>query len=182
MNSFDLKYTLTWKKFCFLLILPFVVLASGGCGFYNLSFTGGQYSGARTFSVDYFRPQAALSTPIYAQRLTESMKDLLVAQSPLKLVETDGELQYAGAITEYKVTPVAVEGGASETASLNRLTISVKINYVNTIETDLSFERSFSKFADFDAGSDLFSVEENLWKEINEQLTIEIFNASVGNW
>ncbi len=170
------------KKRGLLIILPLSILLLSGCGFYNLSFTGGQYSGARTFSVDYFRPQAALSTPIYAQRLTESMKDLLVAQSPLKLVEADGELQYAGSITEYRVSPVAVEGGASETASLNRLTISVKINYVNTIETDLSFERSFSKFADFDAGSDLFSVEENLWKEINEQLTIEIFNASVGNW
>lgn len=158
------------------------MLVISGCSFYNISLTGGQYSGARTFSVDYFKPQAALATPVYAQRLTESMKDLLVAQSPLKLVEAEGELQYAGAITEYRISPVAVEGGTSETASLNRLTIAVKINYVNTIEPDLSFEKSFTKFADFDAGSDLFSVEETLWKEINEQLTIEIFNASVGNW
>jgi hypothetical protein len=182
MNWFDKTYQVVWKRFGLLLILPAFVFTTVGCGFYNLSFTGGQYSGARTFSVDYLKPQAALSTPIYSQRLTETLKDLLVAQSPLKLVETDGELQYAGSIIEYRVSPVAIEAGNSETASLNRLTIGVKINYVNTIETDLSFEKTFSKFADFDAGADLFSVEENLWKEINEQLTIEIFNASVGNW
>lgn len=162
--------------------VPLFSFLLSGCSFYNISLTGGQYSGARTFSVDYFKPQAALASPTYSQRLTESLKDLLVAQSPLKLVENDGELQYSGVITEYRVSPVAIQAGTSETASLNRLTISIKVNYVNSIETDLSFEKSFSKFIDFDAASDLFSVEESLWKEINDQLTIEIFNASVGNW
>ena len=164
-----------------MLTMAFMLLLSS-CRFYNISLTGGQYSGAKTFSVDYLKPQAALATPTYSQRLTETLKDLLVAQSPLKLVEADGELQYSGVVTEYQVSPVAIQAGTAETASLNRLTISIKINYVNTIENDLSFERSFSKFADFDAASDLFSVEESLWKDINEQLTIEIFNASVGNW
>lgn len=144
--------------------------------------TGGQYSGAKTFSVDYLKPQTGLATPAYCQKLTESLKDLLLSQSPLKLVETDGELQYAGTVTEYKITPVAIQGGAVEQASLNRLAISVKIKYQNINEKDLNFEKSFSKFADFEATQDLFTIEEELWRQINEQLTIEIFNASVGNW
>jgi hypothetical protein len=45
-----------------------------------------------------------------------------------------------------------------------------------------SQEKTFSKFADFDANQDLFSIEEGLWALINEQLTQEIYNASVGNW
>jgi hypothetical protein len=53
---------------------------------------------------------------------------------------------------------------------------------VNSLEPDLSFDKTFSKFADFDANQDLFSIEESLWSLINEQLTQEIYNASVGNW
>jgi hypothetical protein len=144
------------------------------------SLTGGQFSGASTFSVETFRSQTALASPIYAQRLTESFKDLLLSQSPLKISENDGDLQYKGFITEYKVTPVAVTG--NETASLNRLTISIKVKYVNTLEPELSFDKSFSKFADFDASQDLLTVEQELWATINDQLTQEIYNASVGNW
>jgi hypothetical protein len=151
-----------------------------GCGIY--SFTGGQYSGAKTFSVDYFKPQSAMVTPLYAQRFTESLKDLLLAQSPLRLAEKNGELSYSGTVIDYKTAPVAVQSGAAETASLNRLTITVKVKYENSIDTELSFEKTFSKFADYDANQDLFTIEESLWSLINEQLTQEIYNASVGNW
>lgn len=160
----------------------FVWIALTSCGVYSLSFTGGQFSGAKTFSVDYLKPQAALATPAYSQALTESLKDLLVAQSPMRVAEADGELQYSGSVIEYRTSPVSIQAGSTEQASQNRLTISVKIKYTNTIENELSFEKTFTKFVDYDASTDLFSVEEALWKQINEQLTIEIFNASVGNW
>ena len=164
----------------FFVIAICFVTALSGCGIY--SFTGGQFSGAKTFSVDYFKPQTAMATPLYAQRFTESLKDLLLAQSPLKLAERKGELTFSGTIVDYRTAPVAVQSGAAETASLNRLTITVKVSYVNSLEPDLSFEKTFSKFADFDANQDLFSIEEGLWSLINEQLTQEIYNASVGNW
>lgn len=151
-----------------------------GCGIY--SFTGGQFSGAKTFSVDYFKPQSAMVTPLYAQRFTESMKDLLLAQSPLKLAEDNGDLRFSGTVIDYRTSPVAVQSGAAETASLNRLTITVKVKYENTIDDALSFEKTFTKFADYDADKDLFTIEESLWSLINEQLTQEIYNASVGNW
>jgi hypothetical protein len=161
-------------------IIAFILTISlfSSCGIY--SFRGGQYSGAKTFSVDFFKPQTALATQIYAQNFTENLKDLMLAQSPLSLVEREGDLQYEGLITGYVVTPVAIQG--NETASLNRLTISVKVKYINTIEKNLSFERSFSKYADFEADVDLFSVEESLWAQINDQLAQEVYNASVGNW
>jgi hypothetical protein len=162
----------------FLLALSVSLLA--GCGIY--SFTGGQFSGAKTFSVDYFKPQSAMVTPLYAQRFTESLKDLLLAQSPLRLAEKNGELTYSGTVVDYRTAPVAIQSGAAETASLNRLTITVKVKYDNSLEPELSFEKTFSKFADYDANQDLFTIEESLWSLINEQLTQEIYNASVGNW
>jgi hypothetical protein len=157
-----------------------MIVSLSGCGIY--SFTGGQFSGAKTFSVEYFKPQSPLATPSYAQRLTESMKDLLLSQSPLKLAESDGDLHYSGMIIDYSTAPVAIQSGAAETASLNRLTITIKVKYENNLEPELNFEKSFTKFSDFDANQDLFSIEENLWKLINDQLTQEIYNSSVGNW
>jgi hypothetical protein len=56
------------------------------------------------------------------------------------------------------------------------------VKYENKLEPDLGFERTFTKFADFDANQDLFSIEESLWGLINDQLTQEIYNASLGNW
>jgi hypothetical protein len=162
----------------FLLAMSLSVLS--GCGIY--SFTGGQFSGAKTFSVDYFKPQSAMVTPLYAQRFTESLKDLLLAQSPLRIAEKNGELTYSGTVVDYRTAPVAIQSGAAETASLNRLTITVKVKYENSLEPELSFEKTFSKFADYDANQDLFTIEESLWSLINEQLTQEIYNASVGNW
>lgn len=163
-----------WSLMCIgLCLLP------ASCGVY--SFTGGQFSGAKTFSVGFFKPQNPLASQVYCQRFTESLKDLLLAQSPLKLAERDGDLMYEGAVTDYRITPVAVTN-ASETASLNRLTITVKVKYTNTLEKELGFERTFSKFADFDATRDILSVQEELWTTINDQLLQEIYNASVGNW
>lgn len=144
------------------------------------SLSGGQFSGAQNFSVSLFKSQTALASPIYAQRLTESLKDLLLSQSPLKIIENNGDLRYEGYITEYRVTPIAVQ--ANETSALNRLTITIKVKYTNTIEQELSFDKTFTKFADFEANQDLLAVEETLWREINDQLLQEIYNASVGNW
>jgi hypothetical protein len=144
------------------------------------SFSGGQFSGAKTFSVQYIKPQTALASPTYAQRLTESFKDVMLSQSPLAITESKGDLQYEGSITQYTITPVAVQ--SNETASLNRLSITIKISYTNTLEPDLNFEKTFTKFADFPASQSLFAVEEELWQQINDQLTQEIYNSSVGNW
>jgi hypothetical protein len=159
--------------------LLLVILLFASCEI-RYSFSGGQFSGAKTFSVSYLKPQTALASPTYSQRLTENFKDVMQSQSPLSLTETNGDLQFEGGVTNYVVTPMAIQ--SNETASLTRLSITVKIKYTNTLESDLNFEKSFTKFADFAATESLFSVEEDLWKQINDQLAQEIYNASVGNW
>lgn len=160
------------------LVGALVVFAFGGCGIYTPY--GAQTSGARTFSVDYFRPQSPLASPAVAQTFTESLKDAIQRQSTLRLVDADGELRYAGQITDYRVSPVGVQ--ADETTARNRLTVTVQVRYTNTLDKDLNFERSFTKFADFDSSLDLLAVEEELMLDIGDQLIQEIFNASLGNW
>lgn len=150
-----------------------------GCGVYTPY--GAQTSGARTFSVAYFTPVAPLAGPEVGQQFTEALKDLIQRQSTLRWVQDGGEIQYSGRIVGYDVSTSAVAGG-QEVASQNRLTMQVQLRYVHTLDSDLDFERTFSRFADFPATSDLFDVETQLVEEINEQLTQEVFNASLGNW
>lgn len=165
----------TWT----LLIGAALLLGLARCGVYTPY--GAQTAGAKTFSVDYFTPVSPLAGPEVGQQFTEDLKDLIQRQSTLRWVPEGGEIQYSGRIVGYDVSTSAVAGG-QEVASQNRLTMQVQVRYVHTLDPTLDFERTFSRFADFPATSDLFDVESELVEEINGQLTQEVFNASLGNW
>ena len=156
-----------------------VCLALAGCGVYTPY--GAQTNGARTFSVSYFTPVAPLAGPEVGQQFTEALKDLIQRQSTLRWVQDGGEIQYSGRIVGYDVSTSAVAGG-QEVASQNRLTMQVQLRYAHSLDPNLDFEKTFSRFADFPASSDLFDVETQLVEEINDQLTQEVFNSSLGNW
>jgi len=155
-------------------VLPF------GCKT-SYSFTGASISPeVQTVSIDFFPSYAPLAPPIASQFFTEAMKDIFLQQTNLTLVKQDGDLQFSGAIVNYNSAPVAIQG--NETAALTRVTMTVKVKFVNTIEEDQSFETSFSRFEDFETSQDLSSVEEDLLRSINDQLTQDIFNKAVTNW
>ena len=165
----------TWT----LLLGAALLLGLTRCGVYTPY--GAQTGGAQTFSVEYFTPVAPLAGPEVGQEFTEALKDLIQRQSTLRWVQEGGEIQYSGRIVGYDVSTSAVAGG-QEVASQNRLTMQVQLRYVHTLDPTLDFEKTFSRFADFPATSDLFDVVGQLVEEINEQLTQEVFNASLGNW
>jgi len=159
---------------------PLVMLVVlSGCGIY--SFTGIDDSGAETFAVDYLRTQTPLASETFAQRLTEGMKDLVLQRSALDVVADNADLTYSGFITAYEVRPVSNQ--SDETAALNRLTVTLRISYINDKEPEKSFDnRTFSEFVDFDANLDFATVETTLWDELLDKLTQSVFNASLGNW
>jgi hypothetical protein len=146
----------------------------------NYSFTGGDVGAARTVSVELFATGSPLATPQSAQIFTETLRDLLLAQTPLKLAQQDGDVHYSGSITGYDVQPVSIQ--ANETAALNRLTLTVRVDYVNTLEPAKNNSSSYTRFADYESGQDLVSVEERLVEQISEQLAQDIFDRTLGNW
>lgn len=147
----------------------------------NYSFSGGQVpAGAKTLSVALFDARAPLCTPQSAQTFTETLRDLLQAQTPLNLTRSEGDIQYEGAIIAYDVQPVAIQ--ANESAALNRLTISVSVHYTNTLEPKASADISASRFADYSSSQDLAAVETQLVEEISKQLAQDIFDKTLGNW
>jgi hypothetical protein len=138
------------------------------------------YIPAKTFAVFGFNPVNPLASASSALLLTELMRDRIQRQSTLKLQSSQAELMFEADIVKWTVTPVNVQGG--EVAASNRLTIGLLVRYQNTLNPTLSFDRQFSRFADYSSELDLFSIEEQLVEEIGDQLTQDVFNATLGNW
>ena len=147
----------------------------------NYSFTGASIDeDVKTVSVKTFQSYAPLANANLTQSFTEALKDIFISQTNLDLVARDGDLRFEGAITGYAISSVAIQG--NETAALNRLTITVKVKFTNTKDNEQDFETSFSRFADYESSQNIASIEDELIKDINDQLTQDIFNKSVSNW
>lgn len=165
------------------IIIPTLLLLAQSCTInYGTNSGGNIPEEAKTFSVLYFENRAPLSSGIASQAFTEDLKDVFINQTKLNLEKEDGDLAFEGYITGYKVAPIAISAGNQSTAAKNRFTMTVKVIYTNNFDEEKNFERSFSRFVDFNADQDFSSIEETLLEEVNEQLAQDIFNASVGDW
>ena len=166
------------KKF---LIMYFVLLLAfvwQGCGIY--SFTGASYGTAKTVSIDYFQNRSTYVNPTLSQKITEDLKDRFMSQTPLNLVKTGGDLSFEGTITAYRISAVDIKSTGQ--AAKNRLTISIKVSFANSTEPENDFEKSYSRYADYDVKQPFSAVESTLVDEIVTLLIDDIFNDSVVNW
>jgi hypothetical protein len=118
--------------------------------------------------------------PLLSQAITERIKERFIAQTNLRQIDREGDIRFEGYISDYRTAPVAIQG--TETAALNRLTISVVVKFVNTKDAKQNFETTFTRYADYDSRKSLAEVETALIDEVNRQLVDDIFNKSVSNW
>jgi hypothetical protein len=174
-------------KQVYLIFLLMVLFA--GCGVY--SFTGANISPEiKTISIQTFFDEVGTGPPNLSQQFTENIKDYYQQNTSLTLVPLDGDLQLEGSIVGYRLTPMAPRANGSQNfedtdiAALERLTITVKVTYINTQDDSYDFEsQSFSFYQDYDPEKqDFNSIEATLIEEIYEAIILDIFNASVANW
>ncbi|MBN2892282.1 MAG: LptE family protein [Bacteroidales bacterium] len=157
------------------------ILLFSGCGIkYSLSFSGIDLGKAETVSIKYFDNIAPIVNPDLSQVIYDGMVQRFVSQTPLDLVQRDGDLHFEGQITGYDVKPIDIQAG--ETAASNRLTVTVKVKFVNFTKPENNFEKSFSWYADYSNSQNLSDVESELIEEISEKIIDDIFNSSVVNW
>jgi len=147
----------------------------------SYSFTGAvPMVGVKTFSVYYFPNRARLVNPNLSQSFTDGLQEKLIKQTSMNQITENGDLEFSGQITEYDVKPMNIQQG--DLAALNRLTISIKVKFVNNKNHEQDWEKSFSQFEDFESTKSLSDVEDGLVTEIVKKLTDDIFNASLANW
>lgn len=169
--------------FAIALITALSLLFTTGCGYkvtYNLS--GGSIPPeAHTFSVAYFPNNAPMVAPTLSNALTEGLRDKFSRQTRLQQVEEGGDFAFEGEITNYTSTTASVSSG--DYALMNRLTITVKVNFQNAVDQTTSFNaKTFSSYADYDASQLLVDVQDQLIEEIVEALVNDIYMAAAGNW
>ena len=155
--------------------------AISGCKV-KYSFSGASISPlAKTVSIAYFPNNAPMVAPALSSALTDALKDRFARQTKLSNVRDGGDLHFEGEIVGYTATPTAIAGGDMG-AMENKLTITVKVRFTNSIEPHLNFDRTFSQNSTFDTAVPLQQAEGSLIPEIVEMLVEDIFNAAVANW
>lgn len=160
-----------------LVVTVFIVQS---CGIYSFTGTSIQPD-VKTITINYFEYKALKVNPNLSNQITEALKDKFTRLTKLEQVDIDGDLEIIGEVTGYDVKATAIT--ANEQAAQNRLTVNVKVAFIDRKYPENSFEnKSFSAYADFDAMQQLDAVEASLCEEIVEKLCEDIFNGTVANW
>jgi hypothetical protein len=163
---------------CCLLFLP------TSCGVY--SFSGGT-TNAKTISIADFYNNADLGPANMGQDFTNQLKTYIVQNSSLSVTSEEGELQMEGEITNYTFTQIAPTSTGNDNdiyaASSTRLTITVRVTYINSLDETMNFkEKTFSFYKDFSNDENISDVEDAYVRQIFDRLVNDIFNASIANW
>ena len=162
-----------------IIIVFIITLLFTSCGVYK--FNQGDVGNAKTISVAYFPNNASLVEPTLSQKFTLALQDVFEQQTNLTFTKQNADLVFEGEITRYDIFPVAAT--STQTAALNRLTITIKVQFFNTLDEEKNFDKTFSHFYDFDGGGQLIGgTLDTALEEIFERLTQNIFNESVAQW
>lgn len=163
-------------------LLPALValaLAVSGCWLYSFSGTSIQPD-VKTICIEPVENKAMKVNPSLANSLFEAMCDKYKKLTKLEQVEDGGDLYVLATIESYQVSAAAVT--ADEVAALNRLTVTVKVKFVNEKHPEDNFEKSFAAYEDYNSENSLDAVEGTLCDTIIDKIVEDIFNATVANW
>ncbi len=173
------RLSLLYKFYVKYLFIILTCSTFQSCGIY--SFTGASIDpNVKTYTIHTISNQAPIVVPSLSNTLTESLRQELNTNTNLNQLENSGDLEFAGTITNYQVTPVAPQ--ANEISAVNRLSITLNVEFINHQNEKQSWTSAFTRYADYSSGIDLSTVQEQLLKEISDQLVEDIFNKAVVNW
>ena len=165
-------------------LMILLLVSASGCKI-KYSLSGASISpDVKSVFVDYFRNRSRVINPTLSQTFTEAMKDKFVNETGLTLNTDQGDLEFSGEITGYDVRPLSIHKSDTgrDFASMNRLTVTVKVIFVNNKNHEQDFNTTFSAYYDWDSSKTINQIENDAVQVIVQQLTEDIFNKSVANW
>ncbi|MBO4605348.1 MAG: LptE family protein [Bacteroidales bacterium] len=163
-----------------ILVLSLAVIAVSACGIYSFSGTSIKPD-VKTITINYFEYKAMKVNPSLSNDLTEAVRNQFRRMTGLEQVDMDGDLEISGQVTGYDVRASAVTAG--DVAAMNRLTVTVKVDFTNRKYPEEDFTgKSFSAYADYESTTSLDAVESTLCVEIIDKIVEDIFNATVAQW
>ena len=169
------------KTRCVFFVLLSVLLFNSGC-VVSYKFNGASidYSKTKTIAVADFPNVAESVYPPLANQFTEALRDLYSRQTRLQVLKQGGDLELEGEIVGYVITPMAIS--ADSYAAETRLTLTVKVRFINNVNPEESFEKQYSASQNFDSSRMLTDVQDELIVLMTQDITESIYNDTVAKW
>jgi len=135
----------------------------------------------KTYSIDYFPNKALLVVTYLSSKFSDELKKYIKQKTGLnEITNNNGQVRFEGQITGYENKPMDIK--QNEVAASNRLTITIRVKYTNTLDDKFDFDQSFSNYADYSTDADFNSIEEALIEEIIQKIIEDIYTKAFVNW
>lgn len=167
--------------FACMLAIAAMAIPLAGCKIgFSMNGSAIDYTVYKTVSVSEFPIRAALVYPPLQQTFENELLDYINRNTRLRTVDTASDLRLEGEITGYTLTPQAVtqDGYASQT----RLTVTVRVKFIDNKNPKKNSDQTYSAYRQFDASLMLNDVQDDLCRQISKELVELIFNATLGDW
>jgi len=165
-----------WNKFIISCVLFFLVSCS-----VSYKFEGGSinYDLTKTIHIADFPNRTPFYSPM-APMFNQALRKRFIEQTRLKEVSANADIEIEGEITGFDIQGMAVKSDAY--SSQTRLTITVRIRYINNKQSGKDVDQSFSAFQEFSSTESLDAVQDQLAPKIINDLVDMIYNATVASW
>src|SRR5450432_211459 len=125
----------------------------------------------KTIEIGFIENRARYVDPQLSPQLTDKFKQKISNQTKLTQVQADADYDVSAFVAEYNVTTAGV---ANQTASINRLTVTVHLALKNRLNDQKlgtpDFETDITRNFDFPATSNLTDAEATLTPQIVQQM------------
>lgn len=152
-----------------------------GCYLPKYSFTGTSidYDLIKTIQIDKIVNRAPYGWAPMEAMFNTKLQDKYVNQTRLKQVKRNGDLHVSGEIISYDQynKGVSSEGYSAQV----QLKMTVNIRFENP-KKNTQWERQFTATTQYNSTQQLSAVQERLVTEMIDDLTDQIFNATVSDW
>jgi len=152
-------------------------LGLSGCGIYRFTDAAVPDS-IKTVKVNFIENKASYVNPQLSPRLTDKVRQKILAQTRLIQTNNEADWEISGAITQYSFSTSAIAGQQSAN---NRLSVSLQLSVYDrkaneTRKVDVS--RSF----EFKGSLSVQAAEASLGEDLVRTLADDIFNKVFSNW
>lgn len=138
------------------------------------------YTKVKTIQIADFPIRSSYVWGPMASIFNNELKDKFANHTRLSQVKRNGDLKIEGEITQYsqRNKSVSAEGYSAQT----ELSMTVNVRFTNNTNHKEDFEKQFTATSSYETTQSLSSVQEELVTQMVEDITDQIFNATVANW
>lgn len=138
------------------------------------------YTKTKTIQIADFPIRSSYVWASMASIFNNQLKDVFANHTRLIQVKRNGDMKIEGEITQYSQRNKAVT--AEGTSAQAELSMTVNVRFTNNANHSEDFEKQFTATSTFETTQSLNSVQEELVTQMVEDITDQIFNATVANW